>query len=110
MAKAAAASAKKAISKTQMLANIAETTGLSKKDVGAVVDAMSGEIKKALGSRGPGAISIPGLVKISKKKVPARKEEKNWKNPFTGEIQTRPAKPSYTKVSVRALKGLKDMV
>ena len=32
------------------------------------------------------------------------------KNPFTGELQDRPAKPAYSKVKVRALRNLKDMV
>ena len=60
--------------------------------------------------RGRGAITIPGLVKIEKKKVPARKAEKGVPNPFkTGELMDRPAKPAYNKVKVRALKLLKDM-
>jgi len=31
------------------------------------------------------------------------------KNPFTGELQDRPAKPAYNKVKIRALRSLKDM-
>jgi len=83
---------------------------LTKKEVASVFDALTAEVKKNLGTRGPGVIAIPGLVKIQKKKVPARPVQKNWKNPFTGEIQDRPAKPASTKVTVRALKNLKDMV
>lgn len=107
MAKAAA---KKPPSKSEILAKIADATGLTKKDVAAVFDALGGEIKKNLSSRGPGVIAIPGLVKIQKKKVPARPAQKNVRNPFTGEIQDRPAKPASTKVTVRTLKNLKDMV
>ena len=107
MAKAAA---KKPPTKTEVLNNIAEATDLNKKQVAAVLDALSDEIKRALSSRGPGMFTIPGLVKVEKKKVPARPAEKNWKNPFTGEIQERPAKPASTKIKVRALKNLKDMV
>ena len=107
MAKAAA---KKPPTKTEVLNNIAEATELNKKQVAAVLDALSDEIKRALSSRGPGMFTIPGLVKVEKKKVPARPAEKNWKNPFTGEIQERPAKPASTKIKVRALKNLKDMV
>ena len=73
-------------------------------------DALSEEIRKSLSGRGAGMFSIPGIVKIEKKKVPARPAEKNWKNPFTGEMQERPAKPASTKIKVRALKNLKDMV
>ena len=96
--------------KTEIFSNIADTTGLSKKEVGAVFDALQDQIRKSLGKGGPGAFAIPGLVKVTKKKVPARAAEKNWKNPFTGEIQDRPAKPASVKVVVRALKNLKDMV
>ena len=107
---AKAATKKKPPTKTEIMNNIADATELSKKEVGAVFEALGGEIRKALGSRGPGAFTIPGLVKIERKKVPARPAEKNWRNPFTGEIQERPAKPASTKIKVRALKNLKDMV
>ncbi len=95
--------------KTEVYANIAEATGLSKKDVGGVFDALQEEIRNSMGRNGPGAFSIPGLVKITKKKVPARPAQKNWRNPFTGEMQDRPPKPASTKIQVRALKNLKDM-
>jgi nucleoid DNA-binding protein len=110
MAKAAAAS-KKAPSKSEVTNNIAEETGLTKKQVGAVLEALAAEIKKNLGNKGPGVFAIPGLVKIEKKKVPARPAQKNVPNPFKpGETMDRPAKPASVKVKVRALKNLKDMV
>lgn len=105
MAKAAG----KPPTKTEVYANIAEATGLSKKDISGVFDALQEEIRKSMGRNGPGAFSIPGLVKITKKKVPARPAQKNWRNPFTGELQDRPPKPASTKIQVRALKNLKDM-
>ncbi|NLX97005.1 MAG: DNA-binding protein [Rhodopirellula sp.] len=108
MAKAAAAP-KKAPTKTQIVANIAEATELSKKQVAAVFDALADEIKKNVTGRGPGVFAIPGLVKIEKKKVPARPAQKGVKNPFTGEIRDVPAKPASNKIRVRALKNLKDM-
>jgi nucleoid DNA-binding protein len=101
---------KKPPTKTEILSNIADATGLAKKDVAAVFDALSEEIQKALGSRGAGAFAIPGLLKIEKKKVPARPAEKNWLNPFTKEVQERPAKPASVKIKVRPLKNLKEMV
>jgi nucleoid DNA-binding protein len=96
--------------KTEIIGTIAESTGLSKKEVSSVFEALQDQIKKSMGRGGPGAFAIPGLVKITKKKVDARPAQKDWKNPFTGEVQTRPAKPAYTKIQVRALKNLKDMV
>jgi nucleoid DNA-binding protein len=114
MAKAPAAPANKkpkAPSKSEVLGNIAEATNLSKKDVSAVLEALSQEIEKAVGKKGPGAVTIPGLVKITRKHVPARAAQKNVPNRFKpGEFVDRPAKPAYFKVGVRALKSLKSMV
>jgi nucleoid DNA-binding protein len=109
MAKASASAAKKAPSKTEIMGSISESTGLAKKEVAAVLDALANEIKKAMSSKGAGTFAIPGLVKIEKKKVPAKPAQKGVKNPFTGELQDRPAKPASTKIKVRALKNLKDM-
>jgi nucleoid DNA-binding protein len=107
MAKAAAP--KKPLTKSELLANVAAATELSKKQVAAVLEALTAEIQKSLGNRGAGVIAIPGLVKIEKK-IPARKAQKNVPNPFKpGELMDRAAKPAYNKVKVRALKLLKDM-
>ncbi len=107
---AAKAAPKKPLTKTQVLANIAEATDVPKKQVAAVLEALAQEIKKSLSSKGAGAITIPGLVKIEKKKVPARPAQFGVPNPFKpGELMDRPAKPAYNKVKVRALKALKDM-
>jgi nucleoid DNA-binding protein len=106
MAKAAS---KKAPSKTEILSSISAAADGPKKQVGAVLEALAAEIKKALGNRGPGLFQIPGLVKIEKKKMPARPAQKGVKNPFTGEIRDVPAKPAYNKIKVRALKTLKEM-
>jgi nucleoid DNA-binding protein len=105
-----AKAAKKAPTKTEILQSVANATDLTKKQVAAVLDALTEEIRKSLSSRGAGAFTVPGLLKIEKKKVPARPAQKNVKNPFTGELQDRPAKPAYSKVKVRALRSLKDMV
>jgi nucleoid DNA-binding protein len=108
MAKAAA---KKAPTKTEVLTNIAAETGLSKKEVAAVMDALISEIKKALGPRGAGTFALPGLIKIEKKKVPARPAKKGVPNPFKpGELMDVKARPAYNKIKVRPLKNLKDMV
>lgn len=101
---------KKAPSKSEVLAAISEATGVAKKDVSAVLESLSSEIKKALGSKGPGTFAIPGLVKIEKKKVPARPAKKGVPNPFKpGELMDVAAKPASTKIKVRALKNLKAM-
>jgi nucleoid DNA-binding protein len=105
MAKTAA----KPPSKTEVYTNIAESTGLAKRDVGAVFDALTDQIKKSLGGRGPKAFTIPGLCKIVVQHKPATKERQGT-NPFTGEPTTFKAKPARNVVKVRPLKKLKDMV
>lgn len=109
MAKKAASA--KAPGKSEVFANIATTTGLSKKDVGAVFDAMVAEIGKALGKKGPGAFQIPGLCKIIRVHKPAQPAKKGVPNPFKpGELMDVAAKPAKSVVKVRPLKSLKSMV
>lgn len=103
--------AAKSPTKTEVLNAIAEQTELSKKQVTAVLEALSDQIGKALSSRGGGVFTIPGLVKITRQKVPARPAKKNVPNPFKpGEFMDVAAKPASTKVKVRPLKNLKEMV
>ncbi len=100
----------KPLTKTELLANIAAATELTKKQVAAVLEALGAEIQKSLSSKGAGAITLPGLVKIEKKHMPAKPEQKGVPNPFKpGELMDRAAKPAYNKVKVRALKSLKEM-
>jgi nucleoid DNA-binding protein len=103
--------ASKPPTKTEILTSIAEKTELSKKEVAAVLDALTEEIRKSLKSSGPGSFAIPGLIKIERKKVPARPARKGVPNPFKpGELMDVAAKKAYSKVKVRPLKNLKDMV
>ena len=106
MAKAAV---KKSPTKTEIMNSIAEQTKLSKKDVAAVFDALSSDIAQALGKKGAGSFSIPGLCKILIQRKPATKARKGI-NPFTGEETMFKAKPARNVVKIRPLKNLKDMV
>ena len=97
--------------KTEILTDIADSTGLTKKDVASVFDRLESHIKKSLGRRGPGAFTIPGLLKIEKKRVPARAAKQGVPNPFKpGELMDVAARPASNKVKVRPLKNLKEMV
>ena len=108
---AKAVTPKKSMTKSEILNAISNETDLPRKQVSAVLDSLSGQISKSLGRRGPGMFTIPGLIKIEKKKVPARKARKNVPNPFKpGEMMDVAAKPASTKVKLRALKTLKDML
>ncbi|MEL7023873.1 MAG: HU family DNA-binding protein [Pseudomonadota bacterium] len=104
------ATVKKAPTKSEIFRHIADDTGLTRKDVAAVFDSLSGLIKKNLGGRGaPGTFTMPGLMKMRVVKKPAVKARKGV-NPFTGEEMMFKAKPATKVVKVAALKGLKDMV
>ena len=103
------AKAGKPMTKSEVMASIAEDCDLTKKQVAAVFDSLSQCIKCGLG--GPGSFVLPGLLKIEKKDVPARPARYGVPNPFKpGETMDVAAKPASTKVKVRALKNLKDMV
>ncbi len=109
-AKKVGANSKKPPTKSEIFGTIADDTGLTKKDVAAVFESLSGQIKKNLGGRGgPGMFTVPGLMKMRVVKKPARKARKGV-NPFTGEEMMFKAKPASKAVKVVALKGLKDMV
>ena len=107
--KKTAAAAAKARTKTQIYGEIADDTGLSRKEIAGVFDAMQGMVKKDLGRRGPGTFTVPGLMKIRTHKKAAVKK-RYGKNPFTGEMQWFKAKPAKTVVKFTALKNLKEMV
>ena len=105
------ATAKKPMTKSELLNAISNETDLNRREVSAVLDALSVQVSKSLGPRGAGAFTLPGLAKIEKKKVPARKARKGVPNPFKpGELMDIAARPATTKVKIRALKSLRDMV
>jgi nucleoid DNA-binding protein len=105
------ASTGKAASKSEVIANIAEATELSKKQVASVFDALTSEIGKALGKKGTGVFQVPGLCKIVRINKPAQPARKGVPNPFKpGELMDVAAKPAKNVVKVRPLKGLKGMV
>ena len=96
------------MNKTQIINQISDTTGLTKKDVNAVFDELADIMEGHLKKRGAGQFTLPGLMKIVTQKKPATKARKGI-NPFTGEETTFAAKPARTMVKVRPLKKLKDM-
>ena len=98
----------RAPSKGEVLTNVAQETGLSRKQVSSVMDALTGQIKNALGKKGPGIFALPGLIKITVINKPATKARKGI-NPFTKEEQIFKAKPARKVVKVRPLKSLKEM-
>mgnify|MGYP001821343345 FL=1 len=96
--------------KTQIIAALAESTGLSKKDIGNVFGGLGDMIEAHMKKRGSGEFTIPDTgVKIRRVKKPARKARMG-RNPATGEAMKIAAKPASTVVRVTALKALKDTI
>jgi len=98
----------KAPSKGEILSTAAEQTGLSRKQVAAVLESLAGQIKNALGKKGAGTFTVPGLMRINVINKPATKARKGI-NPFTKEEVMFKAKPARKVVKVRPLKNIKEM-
>jgi DNA-binding protein HU-beta len=99
----------KRMTKVQIIKELAEKTGLSKKDVQGVLAGLLELVKRELGKRGPGEFVIPDVIKMKVKTIPARKERKGL-DPFTKQERIFPAKPASKRVRATALKKLKDQI
>ncbi len=103
------AAAKKALSQAQVIAELADQNDLSRAQVRAIFESLSGIIAKNLKKSGPQMFTLPGLCKLVFKRKPATQARKGI-NPFTGEEMMFKAKPASNVVKIRPLKALKDMV
>jgi nucleoid DNA-binding protein len=95
------------LTKTQIVGALADSTGLTKKQVSSVMDAMNNLIEGSIKKRGAGEFTIPGMMKITTVRKPAVKARKGI-NPFTGEETMFKAKPATTAVKIRPLKKMKE--
>lgn len=91
----------KPMTKTQLVAAIAETMGADKKTAGAALDAIASVIAREVSAGG--AVTLPGLGKVACKARP----ERQVRNPATGETVT---KPADKQVKVTVAKALKEVV
>jgi nucleoid DNA-binding protein len=99
----------KAATKTEVYAALAERTGLTKKEIGTVMDGLHEYIKGQIGKKGPGLFVLPGLLKV-KRHLKPKQAARMGRNPKTGEAMEIAAKPARTVVKVLALKALKETV
>lgn len=98
----------KMYTKSTLLTTLSERTGLSRKEVGTVIEELVNVVEAHVKRGGPGKFTLPGVLKMTVKNVPARKARKGI-NPFTGEPTIFKAKPASRKVKVTPLKALKEM-
>jgi len=102
-------SASKPATKGEVYTKLAAMTGLSKKQVSTVFEALTELIGSELGKKGPGLFQIPGLLKLRVVKKPATKAKQGI-NPFTKEPMVYKAKPARNQVKAYPLKFLKELV
>jgi DNA-binding protein HU-beta len=91
----------KPMTKTQLLAAIADAMGGDKKTAGAARDAVAAVVAREVADGG--AVTLPGLGKI----VCRARPERQVRNPATGETIT---KPADRQVKFTIAKSLKDSV
>ncbi|MBN8530590.1 MAG: HU family DNA-binding protein [Alphaproteobacteria bacterium] len=98
---------KETLTKSALLGLIAEQTELTRKQVADVFSTLEGVMLGSVHPNGVGEFQLPGLFKVSLRKVPARKAGTLIRNPATGEMMKAAAKPATVRVKVRALSKLK---
>jgi nucleoid DNA-binding protein len=101
--------APKAAAKSAVYQDLANSTGLNRKQIAAVFDGLTDIIKRELGKKGPGVFTVPGLLKLKIVRKPATKARPGI-NPFTKEQIMIKAKPARNVVKALPLKSLKEMV
>ncbi len=74
---------KEAMTKTQILDALSESTDLQKKDVASVLDQLGAAIERHIRRRAVGTFTLPGLLKIKVVRKPVTKARKMI-SPFTG--------------------------
>ena len=104
-----AATPKKPMTKTEIVAFLSEAADLTKQQVTGLLDELAKLIAQNLREGGPGEFAIPGLLKVKVVRKPATEARKGI-NPFTKEETVFKAKPARNSVKIVPLKGLKDMV
>lgn len=98
---------KERLTKSAMLSLVAEQNGITRAQVAGVLGSLEGIMMGSVHPNGIGEFVLPGVLKITLRKVPARKAGTLIRNPATGEMMKAAAKPASVRVKVRALSKLK---
>lgn len=98
---------KQAISKPQFIDLVASHVGITKADAAKFIDGYEAVVVASL--KAHGEVTLPGLVKILTKEMPATAERQKL-NPFTKQMVTVKPKPAFRKVRAKVLTSLKKAV
>ncbi len=99
---------KETLSKAALISLIAEENELPRKTAAAVYATLENAFLGSVHPRGVGEFTLPGLLKVTLRKVPARRAGALVRNPATGEMIKGAAKPASVRVKIRALSKLKS--
>lgn len=109
---------KELMTKTELLLKLSEISGVERKEVGKVFAALEAVTLASLNKKGAGQFLLPGLLKITTTKVPAKKMPAIKagtlvRNPGSGQMVPHAGRAAFTKpatvrVKVRPLKKIKD--
>jgi nucleoid DNA-binding protein len=95
------------MTKGQIVSGIADSTGLTKKQVIGVLEEFQSMMERSISKRGIGEFTFPGILKVSTRKKPAKPAHKGI-DPFTKLERMFKAKPASIQVKIRPLKNLKE--
>lgn len=95
------------MTKVQLADHLAYEAETDRKTVMHVLNALNKAAAGAVSKKGCGEFVIPGLLKITTRKVAARKGGKMVLNRFTGEMVKQKAKPATVRVKARPLAMVK---
>jgi hypothetical protein len=98
---------KQALTKSALVSLIAEENEIPRKTAAGVYATLENLFLGAVHPRGIGEFVLPGLLKVSLRKVPARRAGTLIRNPATGQMVEAAAKPASVRVKIRALSKLK---
>jgi nucleoid DNA-binding protein len=99
---------KETMTKSALINLLAEENDIPRKTAAAVYATLEGAMLGSVHPRGVGEFTLPGMFKVSLRKVPARKAGTLVRNPATGEMVKAAAKPASVRVKIRALSKLKS--
>lgn len=98
---------KQRLTKSAIVGLIAEQNELTRAQASGALASLEAVILGSVHPNGNGEFLLPGLFKVTLRKVPARKAGTLIRNPATGEMMKAAAKPASVRVKVRALAKLK---
>jgi nucleoid DNA-binding protein len=104
---AAARPVKETYTKSALINLIAEENDIPRKTAVGVYATLENVFLGSVHPRGIGEFTLPGLLKVTLRKVPARKAGTLVRNPSTGEMVPAAAKPASVRVKIRPLSKLK---